>query len=147
MWYQELLGYLRRDLRRRSSSLMCGYLCSKLLDLLLECPVSLYHSLYTARSTTLLQLPDLLLQIGNMLLGSLSDISLGLSVVRSFSCQLGLTQVSNGSLSATGTSTEASGCIRVIWGKREGVTTNLFSWALPPPLRPGCSNFDYSTLV
>ena len=106
--YQELLWYFWRDLRWCSTGLVCGDLCSELLDLLLELSVSLDHPLYAARSTTVLQLLDLLLQIGNVFLGSLSDVSLGLSVVRPFPCQLGLTQVSDGSLPATGTSIEAS---------------------------------------
>lgn len=74
---------------------MCRELCSELLDLLLEFSVSLDHPLHATRLTTLFQFLDLLLQIGNMFLGSLPDVSLGLPVVCSFPRQLGFTQVSD----------------------------------------------------
>jgi hypothetical protein len=74
---------------------MCGDLSPQSFNLLLKFFVPLDHPLHAARSAAMLQLLHLLLQIGNVFLGSLSDISLGLSVIRSFPCQLGFAQVTD----------------------------------------------------
>jgi len=140
--YQELFGYWWRSLCRSNRSLVCSHLSPQLLNLLLEFSVSLHHSFHAARSTTLLQLLHLLLQAGNMFLGPLPDVSLGFSVVCSFPCQLGFTQVTDRSFSPTGTLQRCQYIIHRL-GRN---ATNLSSWAHRPPSELGCLNFDYLTL-
>jgi hypothetical protein len=68
-------------------------LSPQLLDLGLQLLVSLDHPVHAAGPVVVLQLLDLLLQILNMFLGSLSDVSLGLTVIGAFASELRLAEV------------------------------------------------------
>ena len=85
-----------------NGSMVSGNLCPQLLNLL-QFPVPLENPLNASRSTALLQLLDLPLQVLNMFLRPLSDVPLRLSIVCALACQLGFAEVSDGPLTSTRT--------------------------------------------
>lgn len=76
-----------------------GDLSSQFLNLVFQLLVPLQYPLHAARPTSCLQLLDLPLQVLDVLLRPLTDVSLRLSIICTFPCQLSFAQMCYGSLS------------------------------------------------